>query len=72
VTTEFCGAGERFLRPSCAVKENSRFGRVVGYYEGASLGRICNKFYPEQIPAGVYTHMNFAYVGIHPETFEGM
>ncbi|KAK3896853.1 chitin binding protein, partial [Staphylotrichum tortipilum] len=63
-------AKERFVRPSCAVNENSRFGRVIGYYEVWSLRRICNKLYPEQIPAGIYTHLNFAFVGIHPETFE--
>ena len=44
--------------------------RVVGYYESWSNRRTCNTFYPEQIPLGVYTHLNFAFATIDPETFE--
>jgi len=43
---------------------------VVGYYEGWAAGRRCNAFYPEQIPVGVYTHINFAFATIDPETLE--
>jgi GH18 family chitinase len=45
---------------------------VVGYYEGWSPNRPCNKFYPEQLPVGVYTHLNFAFASIDPVTFEGI
>jgi chitinase len=57
-------------RPSCDVNENSQFTRVVGYYESWSSARACNRFYPEQIPRGVYTHINFAFASIDPTTFK--
>ncbi|KAL8378735.1 hypothetical protein RB599_008513 [Gaeumannomyces hyphopodioides] len=28
------------------------------------------KFFPEDIPTGVYTHLNFAFVSVNPETYE--
>lgn len=34
------------------------------------MGRPCDKFYPEDIPLGVYTHINFAFATIDPVTFE--
>jgi GH18 family chitinase len=46
------------------------FSQIVGYYEGWSPNRPCNKFFPEQIPRGVYTHLNFAFATIDPVTFE--
>jgi GH18 family chitinase len=47
---------------------------MVGYYEGWSTSRIRlgNKFYPEQLPVGVYTHINYAFASINPVTFESM
>lgn len=42
----------------------------MGYYESWSPTRPCNKFYPEQIPLGVYTHINFAFATINPKTYE--
>ncbi|KAL4744802.1 hypothetical protein BDW72DRAFT_199248 [Aspergillus terricola var. indicus] len=66
-TKEFCGS-RTVKRPSCS-KENG-MTRVVGYYEGWSMNRYCNSFYPEQIPIGVYTHLNYAFASIDPETFE--
>lgn len=44
--------------------------RVVGQYEGWSIDRDCQPFVPEQIPKGIYTHLNYAYATIDPETFE--
>lgn len=44
--------------------------RVVGYYEGWAPGRSCDKFQPEDIPPGVYTHLNFAFASINPVTFK--
>lgn len=43
---------------------------MIGYYEGWSQDRPCNKFYPEQIPTGIYTHLNFAFASINPTTFQ--
>ncbi|TPX10951.1 uncharacterized protein E0L32_008157 [Thyridium curvatum] len=68
-TSEFCG-DKKVKRPTCAVDKSSRFKRVVGYYESWSSARPCNRFYPEQIPSGVYSHINFAFASINPSTFE--
>lgn len=43
---------------------------MVGYYEGWSSRRPCHKFWPDQIPPGVYSHINFAFATIDPETYE--
>ncbi|RDW64378.1 uncharacterized protein DSM5745_09789 [Aspergillus mulundensis] len=66
-TKDFCGT-KKVRRPSCNKKNG--LSRVVGYYEGWSMQRFCNDFYPEQIPVGVYTHLNYAFASIDPETFE--
>ena len=68
MTDEFC-AGKKVNRPSCPVTSQG-FPRVIGYYEGWARNRICNNFFPEQIPTNVYTHLNFAFAGIDPNTFE--
>ncbi|THC90472.1 hypothetical protein EYZ11_010063 [Aspergillus tanneri] len=44
--------------------------RVVGYFEGWASRRPCNDFWPEQIPLGVYSHINFAFATIKPDTYE--
>ncbi|EFQ31850.1 glycosyl hydrolase family 18 [Colletotrichum graminicola] len=69
-TTETSCGNNRANRPSCPVEENSSFKRVVGYYETWATGRACNRFFPEQIPAGVYSHINIAFISINPSTFE--
>ncbi|KAF5985649.1 hypothetical protein FCOIX_2003 [Fusarium coicis] len=43
--------------------------RVVGYFEGWAKDRPCEVFNPEQIPIGLYTHINFAFGTINPNTF---
>jgi GH18 family chitinase len=64
--TRFCG-DEQLEPPSCT---DHKLQRVVGYYEGWAARRPCNAFMPEQIPAGIYTHLNFAFATIDPVTFE--
>ncbi|KAF7183510.1 hypothetical protein CNMCM7691_003789 [Aspergillus felis] len=66
-TAEFCG-DKKVNRPSCS--KSGSLQRVVGYYETWSTRRRCNKFWPEKIPLGVYTHINVAFAVINPETFE--
>ncbi|KAJ0422707.1 glycoside hydrolase [Aspergillus carlsbadensis] len=66
-TEEFCG-DKKVQRPSCPATNDLR--RVVGYYETWGSRRTCNKFWPERIPLGIYTHIVIAYATINPETFE--
>lgn len=42
----------------------------MGYYEGWASDRRCNDIWPEHIPLGVYSHINFAFATIDPSTFE--
>ncbi|KAK0625190.1 glycoside hydrolase superfamily [Bombardia bombarda] len=65
-TEEFCG-GATVPEPHC--NGNSIAGRVIGYYEGWSLEKSCGTMTPDQIPLGVYTHLNFAFVSVDPTTF---
>jgi GH18 family chitinase len=44
--------------------------RVVGYFESWAKDRPCEVFTPEQIPNGLYTHINFAFGTINPNTFQ--
>ncbi|KAF7137044.1 hypothetical protein CNMCM5793_006895 [Aspergillus hiratsukae] len=67
MTEEFCG-DKKVTRPSCS--KSGSLNRVVGYYEGWTVKRPCNVFYPEQIPMGVYTHLNYAFATVDPVTFE--
>ena len=63
---EHCG-DKRVQRPSCSKEAGN--ARVVGHYEAWAANRQCNPFRPEQIPTPLYTHINFAYANIDPETF---
>ncbi|PGH27694.1 hypothetical protein AJ80_00709 [Polytolypa hystricis UAMH7299] len=65
-TEEFCG-DKKVDRPSC---DSSRLQHVVGYYETWASRRRCNKFWPEMIPLGIYTHIIVAFAVIDPESFE--
>ncbi|KAJ3462340.1 hypothetical protein MRS44_007126 [Fusarium solani] len=66
-TKEYCGS-KKVKRPSCG--KTNGVSRVVGYFEGWARTRPCEKFWPEQIPVGLYTHINFAFATIDPKTFE--
>ncbi|KAF5576582.1 hypothetical protein FPANT_10866 [Fusarium pseudoanthophilum] len=65
-TKDFCGS-KTVKRPSC--KKGGDMQRVVGYFEGWAKSRPCEVFPPEQIPIGLYTHINFAFGSINPNTF---
>ncbi|KAH7202902.1 uncharacterized protein BKA55DRAFT_600509 [Fusarium redolens] len=65
-TKDFCGS-KKVKRPSCSKSRGVE--RVVGYFEGWARTRPCNTFWPEQIPIGLYTHINFAFATINPKTF---
>ncbi|KAL1867744.1 hypothetical protein VTK73DRAFT_4029 [Phialemonium thermophilum] len=66
-TDEFC-QGKTVPEPRCS-GGNSMAGRVIGYYEGWSLENACDTMAPEDIPLGIYTHINFAFGYIDPSTY---
>lgn len=57
-TADFCG-NVTVTAPSCSGSSSST--RTIGYYEAWSITRPCDKMYPEAIPIGSYTHLNFAF-----------
>ncbi|KAJ4087133.1 hypothetical protein NW760_013788 [Fusarium oxysporum] len=66
-TKDFCGT-KTVKRPSC--EKGDDMLRVVGYFESWAKDRPCEVFNPEDIPIGLYTHINFAFGSINPETFQ--
>ncbi|KFA70057.1 hypothetical protein S40285_09374 [Stachybotrys chlorohalonatus IBT 40285] len=69
-TEEFCDDDDEVRRPSCSIT-STPVRRVIGYYEAWSKSeRSCYGMLPEEIPFGYYTHINFAFATIDPETFE--
>ncbi|CAG8001798.1 unnamed protein product [Penicillium salamii] len=64
---EFCG-NKTVKHETCS--KDRYMSRIVGYYEGWSTRRPCHDFWPEQIPLGVYSHINFAFATIDPKTFK--
>ncbi|RKK93244.1 hypothetical protein BFJ68_g15612 [Fusarium oxysporum] len=66
-TKDFCGS-KTVKKPSCS--KTGDVSRVIGYFEGWAKARPCEAFSPEQIPIGLYTHINFAFATIDPNTFE--
>ncbi|KAH7147068.1 glycoside hydrolase superfamily [Dactylonectria estremocensis] len=66
ITQEFCG-DRKFSKPTCS--KDYPVNRVIGYYEGGAAHRSCDRFTPGDIQADVYTHVNFAYAAIDPDTF---
>ncbi|KAH4924798.1 hypothetical protein HBI70_096700 [Parastagonospora nodorum] len=66
-TEDFCG-DKKVTHKTCTKDHGNAV--VVGYYEGWAKSRPCNIFWPEQIPIGVYTHINFAFAIIDPKTFK--
>ncbi|KAE8378083.1 glycoside hydrolase superfamily [Aspergillus bertholletiae] len=69
ITEEFCG-NKKVTKPLANFNGYTPLNRIVGYYEGWSRKRNCHTFFPEQIPLGMYTHLNYAFATIDPETFE--
>ncbi|RAL14759.1 chitinase [Aspergillus homomorphus CBS 101889] len=65
-TPSFCGTA---TVPSPECNGKSAHKRTVGYYEGWNLEHACGKMAPDQIPLGYYTHLNFAFAYIDPQTF---
>ncbi|KAM0187752.1 hypothetical protein ACHAPI_010980 [Fusarium lateritium] len=71
----FCGTlpsyckGKTVASPQCSKDQHTSDQRTVGYYEGWNYQRPCGNMEPEDIPLGYYTHINFAFALIDPDTY---
>ncbi|GLB10067.1 hypothetical protein AtubIFM57258_006006 [Aspergillus tubingensis] len=65
-TKDFCG-DSTVVSPQCGGTSAKK--RTVGYYEGWNLERPCGKMGPADIPLGFYTHINYAFASIDPQSF---
>ena len=68
MTESFC-AGKYTPKPECPLSQATSDKRTVGYYEGWNFARPCGNMPPNKIPLGYYTHLNFAFALVHPQTF---
>ncbi|KAK4459439.1 glycoside hydrolase superfamily, partial [Cladorrhinum samala] len=67
-TKELCG-DKTVKRPSGEIRAE-HMGRAVGYYQVSVSPRTPQAFQPEDIPLGIYTHLNFAFASIDPKTYQ--
>jgi chitinase len=67
-TSDFCGSAV-VSEPQCDASANSTSGRTIGYYEGWNWQRSCGTMTPDEIPLGYYTHINFAFSLIDPDSY---
>ncbi|KAM0350176.1 hypothetical protein ACHAPU_003341 [Fusarium lateritium] len=71
----FCGTlasyckGKTVASPQCSKDQHTSDKRTVGYYEGWNYQRPCGNMEPEEIPLGYYTHINFAFALVDPDTY---
>lgn len=64
---DFCG-DKKVKQPSCSGSSASK--RIIGYYEGWSSTRACRGQYPEDLLNTAYTHLNYAFAFVDPESFK--
>ncbi|EEU37423.1 uncharacterized protein NECHADRAFT_51570 [Fusarium vanettenii 77-13-4] len=67
-TVDYC-KGATVTSPQCARDQHSSDKRTIGYYEGWNYQRPCGNMEPEEIPLGYYSHINFAFALINPDTY---
>ncbi|KAL4812079.1 hypothetical protein BDW67DRAFT_194002 [Aspergillus spinulosporus] len=67
-TEEFCG-DKKVTKPSCP-GGTSASKKVIGCYEGWSTSKKCNGLNPEDLLMGEYTHLNYAFAFIDPESYK--
>ncbi|EXL90976.1 hypothetical protein FOIG_15781 [Fusarium odoratissimum NRRL 54006] len=71
----FCGTlasyckGRTVASPKCDTAKHSSDKRTIGYYEGWNYQRPCGNMEPEDIPFGYYTHIDFAFALVNPDTY---
>ncbi|ORX99883.1 glycoside hydrolase superfamily [Clohesyomyces aquaticus] len=77
-TSDYCSTGCQSNAGSCLIKSGktcgtgsgSTNGRKIGYYLGSNVrNRLCNLIYPKDIVTTGYTHLNFAFASIDPNSF---
>ncbi|KAJ4150989.1 hypothetical protein LMH87_011711 [Akanthomyces muscarius] len=66
---DFGGCG-KVKRPSCGTASGTTDGVSIGYYESWSNTRKCQSVSPEDLNLRGFTHINFAFVFFHPQTYE--
>ncbi|KAL3490749.1 killer toxin alpha/beta [Aspergillus germanicus] len=71
----FCGRGCQKGYGGCGSVEKPSYAsqsmsRTIGYYEGWSATRKCDKRLPSDIDILPLTHINFAFALFHPTTFQ--
>ncbi|MCJ1270850.1 hypothetical protein MMC22_010747 [Lobaria immixta] len=66
-TKDFCGTAT-VKKPSSGGSSSNQ--RTIGYYEGWSTTRACGQVPPEQLPAGAYSHLNFAFAFVDPSSYK--
>lgn len=57
-------------QPSCGSGGKTTQKRRVAYYEGWATGKPCGVMLPNQIPLGLWTHINVAFASVDPNTFQ--
>ncbi|KAF5227917.1 hypothetical protein FAUST_11455 [Fusarium austroamericanum] len=65
-TKDFCGT-KIVKRLTC--EKGGDMLCVIGYFESCAKDRPCEVFNPEDIPIGLYMHINFAFGTSNPDTF---
>lgn len=68
MTSEFCG--DKVVKHQTCDVSTQTIKRVIGYYEGWAPTRSCHRMNPENIPLGVYTHINFAFASVAEPSFQ--
>ncbi|KAI2734245.1 CAZyme family GH18 [Penicillium roqueforti] len=74
-TSDFCGTGcitgcDEVVEPSCSGSTSD--ARVIGYYSSSAYTRTCNAWTPEDIDAGLWTHLIYAFATIGSDYKIGM
>ncbi|KAK3299587.1 chitinase [Chaetomium fimeti] len=67
-TEDFCG-DNKVKAPSCP-DGTSANSKLIGYYEGWSTTKACNGMNPESLLFTAYTHLNYAFAFIDPNTYK--
>ncbi|KAL4901140.1 glycoside hydrolase superfamily [Aspergillus multicolor] len=73
-TSEFCdddcqSGCDTVQVPSCSSSSGSADKMTIGYYESWAYERKCDSLGPEEIEASMWTHLNYAFALIDPNSY---